>query len=391
MSFNLASLIVGVGDTDYAQDWALCRAGEARTDAYGYTVTAFKRALADAGISKNDIDGLYIGAPLAYERTAEVLGLDVRWASSGDSAQALQDAEAAIQAGYAQCIALVYGNDQRSAGTAYGGPNASYGDQFLSYVYYEPWGFTSQGALYALLAQRYFALNGLDQRVLGEVALAQRLHARLNPNAVMQAELTMEDYLQSRKIVEPLCLFDYTIINDGAVVLLVTSEEFAVSKGLRDRAVRLRAFGRSDMNKGATSLAPRLLDFYHPAHQEAASRVYKDASIGPDDISALQVYDSFSVHIPLMLAGMGFTDDENVGRFIQSGALRPGGKLPTNTSGGHLSESYMQGWGHLAECVRQVRHEAGARQVPDARFVQYASDVAGKVFTAIFESAKERR
>lgn len=391
MSNALSSLIIGVGDTDYALDWALCRQSKARTDAYGYTVTAFNRALADAGISKTDIDGLYIGAPLAYERTAEVLGLDVRWASSGDSAQALQDAEAAIQAGYAQCMALVYGNDQRSAGTAYGGPNASYGDQFLSYVYYEPWGFTSQGALYALLAQRYFALHGLDQSVLGEVALAQRLHARLNPNAVMQAELTMEDYLQSRKIVEPLCLFDYTIINDGAVVLLVTSEEFAVSKGLQDRAVRLRAFGRSDMNKEATSLAPRLLDFYHPAHHEAASRVYKDASIGPEDISALQVYDSFSVHIPLMLAGLGFTDDENVGRYIQSGALRPGGKLPTNTSGGHLSESYMQGWGHLAECVRQVRREAGARQVQDARFVQYASDVAGKVFTVIFEAAKEPR
>lgn len=382
------SVIVGVGDTDYAQDWALCRSGKARTDAYGYAVTAFKRALADANISKDDIDGLYVGAPLAYERTAEVLGLDVQWASSGDSAQALLDAEAAIQAGYAQCIALVYGNDQRSAGTAYGGPGASYGDQFLSYVYYEPWGFTSQGALYALLARRYLTLNGCDERVLGEVAVAQRLHARTNPNAVMQAELTIDDYLASRSIVEPLRLFDYTIINDGGVVLLVVSEEFAKTRNLLDRSVRPLGFGRSDMNKNATNLAPRLLDFYHPGHTAAASSLQEQTSLGPEDIDALQIYDSFSVHIPVMLAGLGFTKDKDVGDFILSGALRPGGRLPTNTSGGHLSESYMQGWGHLVESVRQVRGEAGARQVPQARHVQYASDVAGKVFTTIFRTGK---
>lgn len=388
MSSNLASLIVGIGDTDYAQDWALCRAGKARTDAYGYAVTAFKRALKDAGIAKSDIDGLYVGTPLAYERTAEVLGLDVNWASSGDAAQALMDAEAAIQSGYAHCIALVYGNDQRSAGTAYGGPGASYGDQFLSYVYYDPWGFTSQGALYALLARRYLTLNGCDERVLGEVAVAQRMHARNNPNAVMQAELTMDGYLASRTIVEPLRLFDYTIINDGGVVLLVVSEEFAKAKNLHDRAVRPLGFGRSDMNKNATSLAPRLLDFYHPAHTAAANSIQEQASVGPDDIDALQIYDSFSVHVPVMLAGLGFTKDKDVGDFILSGALRPWGTLPTNTSGGHLSESYMQGWGHLVESIRQVRGEAGARQVPEARHVQYASDVAGKVFTTIFRTGK---
>lgn len=390
MSGNQASLIVGIGDTDYAQDWALCRAGHARTDAYGYAVTAFKRALADAGISRADIDGLYVGTPLAYERAAEVLGLDVKWASGGDSAQALQDAEAAIRSGYAQCIALVYGNDQRSAGTSYGGPGASYGDQFLSYVYYEPWGFTSQGALYALLARRYLTLNGCSARVLGEVAVSQRLHARNNPNAVMQAELTMDDYLSSRIIVEPLRLFDYTIINDGGVVLLVVSDEFAKTKNLYGRSVRPLGFGRSDMNNKATSLEPRLLDFYHPAHTAAAASLYEQASVGPDDVAALQIYDSFSVHVPVMLAGLGFTKDKDVGDFILSGALRPGGSLPTNTSGGHLSESYMQGWGHLVESVRQVRGEAGSRQVPQARHVQYASDVAGKVFTTIFSTGKKQ-
>nr|WP_296766831.1 thiolase family protein [Rhodococcus sp. (in: high G+C Gram-positive bacteria)] len=384
MSSIAGGMIVGVGDTDYARDWERHRTEGAQTDAYGYAAIALQRALHDAGLAKADIDGIFVGSPLAYERCAEVLGLNVSWASSGDSAQALQDAMAAIAMGWTDCVALVYGNDQRSAGTAYGGPDASYGDQFLSYVYYEPWGFTSQGALYALLARRYLAVHDLDERVLGEVAVAQRMHARRNPNAVMQSALTIEDYLASRTIVDPLRLYDYTIVNDGGVVLLVVSDEFARTRGLLDRAVQLKGMGRSDLNVDATSLAPRLVDFYHSAHSRAAHSLYQTASLGPEDIDVLQIYDSFSIHVPVMLAGLGFTDDFGVGDFVLSGALRPGGRLPTNTSGGHLSESYMQGWGHLVECVRQVRGEAGDRQIPGVRHAQYGSDVAGKVFTTIF-------
>ncbi|CAN5409749.1 thiolase family protein [soil metagenome] len=381
---RIEAQIVGVGDTDYAADWSLCRQGNARTDAYGYAAAAFTRALADAGLTKADIGGLFVGTPLAYERTAEVLGLDVSWASRGDAAQAVQDAAAAIAMGSADCIALVYGNDQRSAGTAYGGPGASYGDQFLSYVYYEPWGFTSQGALYALLWQRYSDIFDLSDTVLGEVAVAQRLHAQMNANAVMRSDLTLDGYRSAKWIVEPLRLFDYTIVNDGGVVLLMTSSDFARSKGLTGRSVAMKGLGRYDLNVNATSMAPRLVDFYHPAHRKAAATAYDQAGVGPLDMASVQIYDSFSVHIPIMLAGLGFADDADIGKFITSGALRPGGQLPTNTSGGHLSESYMQGWGHLVESVRQVRGEAGARQVADTRYVQYASDVAGKVFTTIF-------
>jgi acetyl-CoA acetyltransferase len=383
-------VVVGVGDTDYAADWTRVRTTGARTDGYGYAATAFNRAVADSGITKGDVDGLCVGTPLAYERTAEVLGLDVCWASTGDCAQALQEAAAAVAMGWADCVAMVYGNAQQSAGTAYGGPGASYGDQFLSYIHYEPWGLTSQGALYALLARRYLALNGLDADLLGEVAVAQRMHARLNPNAVMRSELTLEDYRAARTIVDPLRLFDYTIVNDGGVALLVVSAEFARSRGLLERGARVASFGRFDMNQNATSLAPRLLDFYHPGHRAAARSAYESASVGPEDIATIQIYDSFSVHVPVMLAGLGFTTDEEVGSFIASGALRPGGRLPTNTAGGHLSESYMQGWGHLVECVRQIRGEAGARQVNNPHHTQYASDVAGKVFTAVFEKAGVR-
>jgi acetyl-CoA acetyltransferase len=265
------AVLIGVGDTDYRVDWDRHRAGQPTMSSSGLARLAFCRAIEDAGITYADVDGLYVGVPLTYEPTAEMLGLNVRWASGGDSAQAVQDAAYAIDAGAVDCVALVHGNDQRSRRVAYGGPGASYGDQFLSYVYYEPWGLTSQGALYALVAQRYLLEFGHDETMLAEVAVAQRMHALLNPNAVMREPLTAEDYLASRHIVEPLRLFDYTLVNDGGVALVMASREFAECQGLLDRAVQICGLGRSDLNVGATSLEPRLVDYYHPAHTQAAT------------------------------------------------------------------------------------------------------------------------
>jgi acetyl-CoA acetyltransferase len=375
--------IVGVGDTDYAADWALARDGRQHSDGYGNAQVAFRRALADAQIGKPEIDGLIVGPTLSYERTGEVLGLDVRWGGQADAAQALVQGAAAIVTGLADCVALVYGNDHKTSAVTYGGPEAR-GADFLSYVYYAPWGFTSQGGLYALMSRRYMALSGLTERSLGEVAVAQRLFSRLNPNAVMQQPLSIDDYLSSRYIAEPLRLYDYTMVNDGGVALILMSTQRARSRGA-GREVTIRGIGRSDVNSDATSLTPRLLDFYHTPQAEAAATVFAVAGCGPGDIDSLQVYDSFSCHVPLALTGLGFCSDDEVGDFLTSGAIGPGGRLPVNTSGGHLSESYMQGWNHQVEAVRQLRGEAGARQVERARLIQYVSDVAGKVISLIYE------
>lgn len=375
--------VVGVGNSDYLSDHKAIKAGQPPTDAYGYGAIAFKRALADSGLTRADIDGLMVGPTTAYERTGEVLGLDVRWSGQADAMTAITEACAAIHAGQAETIALVYGNDQRSAGAAYGGANAVGGNAFLSYVYHAPWGFTSQGAIYALMWRRFMELNGLEEADLGAVAVAQRLGASLNPNALMQERITIDDYLQSRYICAPLHLFDYCLVNDGGVSLIVTSAERA-SKMSKSKPVFIHGIGRFELNQGATSLEPRLTEFYRPAQKRAGDASFNMAGAGPNDMSCLQIYDSFSPHVPLALEGYGYCGYGESARFIRDRGISLERGLPINTSGGHLSESYMQGWGHQVEAVRQLRGECDQRQVEDCRFVHYSSDVAGKAVSIVY-------
>lgn len=374
--------VVGVGETDYADDYRTARSAEPRGDRYLYASRALSRALVDSGVKKEEIDGLIVGPPLAYERTAEILGVEPRWGGSADAVGAVIEAVLVITAGLASTVAVVYGNDQRSVGTAYGGRDAMGGAEFLSYVYYAPWGMTSQGALYAMMAQRYMQLHGVGAKDLGQVALAQRQFATLNPNAIMRTPLTIDDYVASRYIVEPLRLLDYCLVNDGGVALILTTRERA-SRGPWP-LVTVAGIGRADEKVDATSLRPRLESFYHKGHALVRDQVYEAAGVGRGDIDVLGIYDSFSCHVLFALEGFGFCPEGEATVFMREKGIGPGGTLPVNTSGGHLSASYMQGWGHQAEAVRQSRGAAGARQVQGARHVQYISDVAGSVVSLIY-------
>ncbi len=384
MTRNLSKVaaVVGVGNTDYRGDWTRVRNGETPRDSVGYGADAFKIALADAGLTRDDIDGLIVGPTTPYERVGEVLGIDARWGGQADAMLGVIQACMAINAGLAETVALVYGNNQRSAGANYGGDNAVGGGSFLSYVYHAPWGFTSQGALYAMMFRRYMEETGLTSAELAEVAVAQRLHSSLNPNALMHKRITVQDYLDSAFVCEPLHLYDYCLVNDGGVALIICEAEKA--KRLRPDAVTIHGVGRYDLNKGATSLEPRLTNYYLPAQQAVAEQVFGAAGIGPADISALQVYDSFSCHIPLALEGYGYCKPGEAGKFMREHGISLEKGLPVNSSGGHLSESYMQGWAHQVEAIRQVRGTCGPRQVPDCRYVHYSSDVAGKAVSIVY-------
>jgi len=381
-SLSKVAAVVGVGHTDYRGDWTRTRAGEKPRDSVGYAADAFKAALADAGLKASDIDGLIVGNTTPYERMGEVLGIDAKWGGQGDAMLNVIQACMAINAGLCENVALVYGNNQRSGGTNYGGDNAAGGGAFLSYVYHAPWGFTSQGALYAMMFRRYMEESGLTSAELGEVAVAQRIHASLTPHALMQKRITVEDYLASNFVCEPLHLYDYCLINDGGVAIIISAADRA--KSIRPDPVLIHGVGRHDLNRGATSLEPRLTNYYLPAQQAVAEQVFNMAGVGPQDMDCLQVYDSFSCHIPLALEGYGYCKVGEAGKFMREHGISVEKGLPVNTAGGHLSESYMQGWAHQVEAVRQVRGTCGARQVPDCRFVHYSSDVAGKAVSIIY-------
>ena len=379
--------IVGVGDTDYAADYRTAR-GEATAvgsgggDSYVLAARAFRRGLDDAGLEKGEIDGLCVGGPLAHERLSEVLGLNPRWSSGGDAPRSLIEAVQAINAGLCTTVACVYGNAQRSANVRYGGPQAMGGGGILSYVYYAPWGLTSQGALYAMMFKRHQLVYGTSEEQLAAIPVALRRHATLNPNAIMQRPLSTEDYLRARYIVEPLRLFDYCLVNDGGVAIIVQRADLARER--RQEPVLVSGFGWSEMSVDATQLRPRIKDFYFPAHRDVVAQVYPMAGVTQNDIDVYATYDSFSVHLLFTLEGFGFCGEGESGDFIQDGRIEVGGALPCNTSGGMLSESYMQSWNQQVELVRQLRGGLGDRQVEGAEVAQYAHDVAGKCMSLIY-------
>ena len=381
-SLRRVAAVVGVGHTDWRGDWARSRAGEKPADSVGYAASALRRAIADAGISRDDIDGLIVGPTTAYERMGEVLGIEPRWGAQADAVNAVIQACMAIRCGLASTVALVYGNDQRTAGTQYGGPQAMGGNSFLSYIYHAPWGFTSQGAIYALMFRAYQHERGFSDAELGEVGVALRRWASLNPEAIQQKPITIDDYMAAPFVCEPLRLFDYCLINDGGVALIIAEAERA--RRISSTPVYIEAIARQDVNRNATSLEPRLTDFYLPAQKASAERLFNIAGISPADVSVAQIYDSFSVHVPLALEGYGYCGVGEAGKFLREQGIGPGGRLPVNTSGGHLSESYMQGWNHQEESVRQLRGTCGARQVENCRFVHYSSDVAGKATSILY-------
>lgn len=377
---NVAS-VVGIGHTDWPGDYARVRNGEKPYDPYGYAAVALRAALDDAGIDRREIDGLLV-SHMAYERAGELFGISPRWGGSAGAVEGVVQACMAIACGLAEVVALVCGNDQRSAQVQYGGPQAWGGEGMLSYVYHAPWGLTSQGALYAMMHRRYMELTGSSSEDLGQVSVAQRQWAAHNPAAVMTKPITIDDYLAARVIADPLRLYDYCMINDGGVAIIIAEAERA--RRITPRAVPVAAMARADMNEDATSLKPRLIDFYKSGQRQVARTVYDAAGIGPDDVDGLLIYDSFSCHVLYALEGFGFCKEGDAGAFIREKGIGPGGQLPVNSHGGHLSESYMQGWGHQLEAVRRLRGESPGPSYERCRRIQYISDVGGNVFSIIY-------
>jgi acetyl-CoA acetyltransferase len=363
--------VVGVGHTRYGK--------LPEYNAYELGFWALKEALADCGLRFEDIDGLIVNRIPDYQRFCEIAGLNPSYVNITPgqgrfSGICIETAAALIQGGLATTVALVYGNNGRSGGDRYGGVGDTYGSggggQWFAY------GMTSPRAFHALMARRHMELYGTTADQLGTVSKTFRDHAALNPSAVMRTPFTLAEYHASRFICEPLHLLDYCLINDGGVALILTSGERA--RDLAQPAVHVRGYGMATALAGS-SFPPA--DFWHAPMRQAAAKSFDMAQVERSDISALMIYDNFTPTVLFCLEGFGYCGEGESGPFVAEGQLALGARYPTNTSGGHLSESYMQGWALNLEAVLQVRGACGERQVRDCTFAHYMA--AAPVVTSI--------
>lgn len=349
--------VIGVGNTKYGNF--------PQIDDYGQAALAFRNAIEDCGIEKSKIDGMLVCRIPYYARMGEVLGINPRWSLTLPphgrmSAMGIIEAALAIVTGQADYIALMYANIGRSRRVNYGGDESP--------GTWDPWGFTSPGAAHALMFRRHMEKFGTTTRQLAEVSVSVRYHASLNPDAVMRNPITIEDHESARFITAPLRLLDYCLINDGGVCLILTSKERA--RDFRKPPVLISGFGGQE-TFSPSSISNFDMDFWYPAVKAAGQQARGMAGVTHDDIDALMCYDNFSPTVLFSLEGLGFCPQGEAGHYVEGGTLSLGGRLPVNTDGGHLSNSYMQGWALNVEAVRQLRGECGTRQVPDCEVVQY--------------------
>lgn len=342
------------------------------SDAYTLALEAFANALDDCGLTRHDIDGLIVQGPgnISFVRVGEMLGIDPVVGANFDiggpgTGPLIQYATMLIATGMCETVALIYGNASRTEGRKFGGDTTvSPGREYSSAFYY--YGLTSPGAASAFQARQHFNLYGTTSEQLAAVPVAQRKHAMLNPQAIKKEPLTVEKHQASPFVAEPLHVYDYCLINDGGVALIMTTAERA--RDLKQKPVYVSGIGRQDTYRGSS--LPNT-NFWQDTMPKAAETVYGMAEVGRDDMDALMIYDSFSINIWISLENFGFCRPGEGGAFCEGGRIELGGDLPVNTHGGHLSESYMQGWLHQVEAVRQLRGECGPRQVPDAGHIQY--------------------
>ena len=325
-------------------------------------------ALADCGLSLQDVDGLFSAGismgPMGIVSLAEYLDIKPRHIDGtnigGSSFVAhVSHAAAAIHAGLCEVALILYGSTAASNAMAIGTGLGGGRDPVASFT--SPYGMTTVGS-YALVAQRHMHEFGTTSRQLAQVAVGMRRHAGLNPRAKMRNPITVDDVLESRMISTPLHLLDCCIISDGGGAVVVTSAERA--RDLAKAPVLLRGCGEAVCHQETG--APDLLTL---AAKQSGNQAFDMADVRREDIDFCTLYDSFTITVVLTLENLGFCKPGEGGSFVEDGRIELGGSLPVNPDGGGLSSNHpgMRGIFLVIEAVRQLRGECGESQVEGAR------------------------
>ena len=332
---------------------------------------AISAALDDCGIAASEVDGLasFTMEPGREQEVARNVGLgDLTFFAQtgfGGGAGCGTVLHAAMAVATGQCDVAVAWRARKRADKASRvwaqTPTRIEGDWQWS----RPFGLIRPVDEIAMLWTRYAHEHGATRDHLANVALACRAHANRNPLAMMHdRRLSREQYLESRWISEPLCLYDNCLETDGALAVVLVAAERA--KDLPHRPVYVHA-GMQGLPREHQAMVNYFgEDPLRGPSWAAAARLWAHADFGPADVSCAQIYDAFTPLIPLSLEGYGFCGKGEGAAFTENGALEwPNGRLPVNTAGGGLSEAYVHGFNLVLEGVRQMRGTSTS-QVPDA-------------------------
>jgi acetyl-CoA acetyltransferase len=336
---------------------------------YELIAQASRRALADAGLTPADIDGLASTGQGTLPPTdvGEYLGLRPRWIDStavGGASWEVMAAHAAdaIAAGHADVVLLTYGSTARSdLRKGLRGANINWGARG-PLQWEAPYGHTLISK-YAMAARRHMFTYGTTIEQLAEVAVSARFNAAENPEAYYRDPIAIDDVLSGPMIADPFTKLHCCIRSDGGAAVVLVSAERA--KDLRAKPVWVLGSGETTSHM----LTSQWDDLTVGPASVSGPLAFARAGVSPSDVDVAELYDAFTYMLLLTLEDLGFCPKGEGGPFVEQGALRLGGELPTNTDGGGLSACHpgQRGLFLLVEAARQLRGECGPRQVPDAR------------------------
>ncbi|MPZ60556.1 MAG: acetyl-CoA acetyltransferase [Propionibacteriales bacterium] len=365
---SVASGVVGVGYTDISPN-----SGRSTLQ---LATEAAQAALADAGMTAADVDGLvtyHLDDSDPALGLAQSLGLDdpgvmVDWSDGGGNLACgvVGLADAAIRAGMAHTV-IVYrslnGRSGRRLGGMGQGVDTTGVRQFMT-----PAGWTTYPEMIAMWARRHMEVYGTTPEHLGTIAVKSRAHAKDNPRAQKREPITLDDYFASPLICDPFRLYDICLESDGACAVVVTAMDRARDTAKPPVGVLAAAHGGTGSGPGA-DLADVLGmgDLARNFGYAVRDRLYGMAGVTAADLDFAEIYDCFTASVILQLEGFGIVGPGEAGPYVAGDdTFSLGSKLPINTHGGLLSEGYLHGLNHVTEAVLQLRGECGPRQVPDA-------------------------
>jgi acetyl-CoA acetyltransferase len=360
--------ITGIGETETGRN--LLR------DPIDLATDAACRAIADAGLVREQIDGLVSFVPdsgCAHSlEVQDAMGLELDWFAQCDigpsQLSAIFEAVSAVQSGRARHVLAFHSSNEGShkkllgkgntlPGTSDGIPKRISGYQQWSMAF----GGLSVGHMIAMYARHHMHKYGTTREQIAQIALVERSNAVLNPNSIYRNPMTMEDYFNARMITEPLCLYDCDVpIDFGTAVIISRSDTV---DEVRRTPLRVAAMSASCKSRSSWD-----------QFDDLSTMMLRDAGIGlwertdyrPTDVDLAMLYDGFSFIAMAWIEALGFCNRGDSGNFIEGGGrISIGGELPINTNGGQLSAGRKRGWGLLPEACLQLWNGAGDRQIPN--------------------------